>query len=137
MADVKLLREGLAANLTTLPDIQVSAYMLSSPTPPAAHVVTGPVAYDMAMGRGLDDLTFRVQVFVGLVSDIGAQQNLDAYLAGSGALSVKQALESDKTLGGAAFGLQVTESTGPQMFTGDSGPVLMAEWTVLVKAKGA
>jgi hypothetical protein len=59
------IREGIAANLAVLDGCQVSAYMLSNPTPPAVHVYPAEVDYDLAMGRGLDQWTFTVQAFVG------------------------------------------------------------------------
>lgn len=140
MADVAAIRQGIADNLTAAfgPDVQVSAYMLAEPTPPAIHVFPGPVEYDQAFGRGLDELTMRVQAFVALVADQGAQINLDKFLAGSGAYSVKAAIEADRTLGGACHDAHVTAHTGYQQYQpAGGGPMLMAEWTVLVRAEGA
>jgi hypothetical protein len=132
------IRRGLAANLERILGVQVSPYMLANPTPPAIQVVPGEVEYDLAMGRGLDQLILNVQAFVALGSDIGAQQQLDEFLDGTGAKSVKQAVESDKTLGGSAASARVTRSTGYRAVLRDSGgPVLMAEWEVEVLAKGA
>jgi hypothetical protein len=131
------VRAGLAANLGALSNLQTSAYMLAEPTPATAHVVVGDVAYDRAMGRGLDEQTMKVQVFVGLVSDRASQVNLDTYLAGSGSGSVKQALESDPTLGGAAQDVTVKSATGPQILLRPDGTsLLMAEWTIQVLAHG-
>jgi hypothetical protein len=137
VADIAAIRAGLANNLSALPDVQVSAYMLSDPTPPTAHIVPARIDFDQAMGRGLDRIEMNVQLFVGLISDIGAQQTLDQYRAGSGALSVKQAIESDRTLAGAVGDLHVMTASQPQLFTGGShGPLLMCEWTVEVYAHG-
>lgn len=138
MADIAAIRAALAANIGAIPDLQVSPYILANPTPPSAQVVPAAMEFDLAMHRGLDRLEFKVQVFAGVVSDIGAQKKLDLYRAGSGANSIKQAIESDKTLGGACQALQVTESTGPQLTIGEGGTVvLMEEFTVQVLATGA
>lgn len=132
------LRAGLATNLGTIADVQVSAYMLSSPTPPAAHVFPEEVTYDKAMQRGLDLYTFTVQMFVGLVSDIGAQKKLDTFLAPTGATSVKAAIEADRTLGGKCDDLRVTTATGYKVYqlAGQTGAVLGAEWSVTIMAIG-
>src|SRR4051794_6804851 len=102
MASLTEIREALAANLDTLPELQVSPYLLSNPTPPSAEVQPGVTDYDLAGSRGLDRWRFTVRVFVGMTTDIGAQKRLDRMLASSGTESVKQALESDSTLAGAA-----------------------------------
>lgn len=131
------IREGLAANLAAIDGCQVSAYMLSNPTPPTVHVYPGDIDYDLAMHRGLDKWTLTVQAFVGMVSDQGAQVKLDAFLAPSGATSVKAAVESDKTLGGLVSDLQVVSCSGYRVYARESGgPVLGAEWTVEVLASG-
>ncbi len=138
MADPALLRAGLAANLSSL-DMQVSPYVLSSPTPPCAYVQSGPVAYDMSFGRGHDEWTFIVFVLVGYVHDIGAQMQLDGMRRSHGPTSIKTLLESDRTLGGAAFSLGVPSVTPERIYDveGQAAPaVLGAEWTVVVQADG-
>lgn len=132
------LRAGLAANLDTIPSTQVSAYMLSAPTPPSIYVYPQQVDYDGTMQRGMDAWTFTVQAFVGLTSDIGAQKKLDLMLAPTGTNSVKASVEADRTLGGKASDLRVTEATGYRVYTleGARGPVLGCEWTVDVIVDG-
>jgi hypothetical protein len=53
MATLTEIREALAVNLDVLTDVQVSAYMLASPTPPSAHLYpgggAGEIEYDLAM----------------------------------------------------------------------------------------
>ncbi len=127
------IRQGLAAALTAIPGVQTSAYALANPTPPAAHVLRGDVQYDQAMNGGTHLWTMRVQAFVGLASDQGAQQLLDEFLSADGDNSVKQALEGDVTLGGIVQSLHVTNASGEQVYVRDQGgPVLGSEWTVQV-----
>jgi hypothetical protein len=130
------IREGLAANLAALGrtvGLQVSAYMLSAPTPPWIDIFPEPVKYDLAFGRGLDEWQYAVRAFVGLNSDVGAQQKLDTMLEPAGANSVKQAVESDITLGGTVSSVHVTEASGSRLYTGG---VLGCIWTVVIKAPG-
>lgn len=145
MAQPVDLRTGLANNLRGINtagglDWQVSEYVLDAPTPPCVYIAGGPVAWDKTMGRAHDDWTYTVYAMVGYVSDIGAQLVLDTMLASAGPTSIKALVETDRTLGGAAYSLRVTETTGARVYTlagpGQSAPVIGAEWTVLVMASG-
>ena len=137
MADHAEIRAGLVANLSQIPDLQVEGYVLSNPTFPTALILAGTTEYDKAMHRGLDDLIFRIRVVVAAVSDIGATVNLDEYMNGSGARSIKAAVEADKTLGGACSEALVTGHSGEQVFTfDDRPPALGTEFTVQIKATG-
>lgn len=127
------IRAGLAANLATITNTQVTAYILANPMPPAIMVAPGETQYDQAFNRGHDLWTFTVQVLVGAAADQGAQATLDAYLAPSGSGSIKTAIESDQTLGGKVLNLQVTQCSGYRLY-GDNPPVLGAEWTVQIRA---
>lgn len=131
------LRAAIATRLASLTGWQVSAYMLANPTPPAIHVVPGPVSYDRAMSRGLDEWTLLVQAMVPLIMDRASQETLDALIDGSGSASVKALIEGDRTLGGKAQDLRVTEATGYRTASFEGrGSVLTVEWTVQVFALG-
>jgi hypothetical protein len=125
------IREGIAANLATLEGIQVSAYMLASPTPPAAHVIPRSILYDRTF-RGMVEVTLTVQVFVSLGLDQGAQMALDERLLGT--TSVKAALEVDKTLGGTVNDLWCSEMESYDVVSiPDRGQMLSATWSVTVR----
>lgn len=100
------IREGLAANLENIEGLRVFPYVPDSVSPPAAFVAPVPVqflTFDTTFTRGSDDMTFIVTLIVSRAWDRTGQNNLDKYLAGSGENSVKTAIESDPTLGGAAM----------------------------------
>ena len=126
MATLAAIRAGLATNLGTWSDVQVSAYALSNPTPPCEEIVPSSVTYDLALKRGADTYHLTVRVFVGLVSDIGAQKRLDLFLAGSGSGSMKTAVELDATLGGACADVRDESSTCTRAY--GKGQNLGAEW---------
>lgn len=130
MASLAEIREGLAANLATIGGFQVSAYALGNPTPPSAEIVPARIEYDHAGSRGLDVYVVTVRVFVGLASDVGAQKQLDEFLDKDGTSSVKEAIESDPTLGGVVDDLSVKSSSGYRVFEAGGRPVLGAEWDV-------
>ena len=104
------VRAGLATALETITGLRCFDYVPDSLSPPAAVIEPLEVTFDEAMGRGLDLYQAFILVIVGRMVDRSSSERLDAYLAGSGASSVKAAIEADKTLGGACSTLQVTEA---------------------------
>lgn len=138
------LREGLAVNLSTIANTQVSAWLLGNPTPPYIEIDLGwrhdgtvGIDYDRTFQRGLDSLTFTVRALVGAASDIGAQKRLMRFIAPTGSESVKAAVESDVTLGGVADDLRVVSFIGPFTFPRDGGaPLYGGDWRVEVWADG-
>jgi hypothetical protein len=133
LPSIEAVRAALANNLSTIPDVQVSPYMLGSPTPPSIHVQTGPAEYHQAMRDGAEWWEFRVFAFVSNNNDIAAQRRIDRMFASDGVESVKAALESDDTLGGLCDDLWVTGRSGMQAYAPEGrAPVWGAEWTVRV-----
>lgn len=133
------IRAGIAAKLkAAIPNCQCNGYLMSSPTAPGFEVEPAETQYDQTMQRGIDEWTLIVRGFVGDVSDIGAQKQLDAWIASSGALSVKAALESGGTLGGTVSTLRVTQVSGYRKYgaAGSQVTYLGAEWTVVAWATG-
>lgn len=134
------LRQGLATNLAAIPEVQVSAYILSNPTPPTIWVAGISTEYDRTMGRRVtggkytDEYTALVQGFVPFTEDVGHAMLLDTFLAASGTFSVKAAIEADRTLAGAADDCWVSAATQPQLSTFLTMSLLLAEWTVTIIA---
>lgn len=105
MAGLTEIRVALAAALGTIPNLQVSPYPLSSPEPPSAHVVPDMLAYHQSFGPGgAQQWSFRVQVFLAYVEDIGSQKAADRFLDDD---LVMETLEADPTLGGVVSDLIV------------------------------
>ena len=95
--------DGLGVRLATITGLRVYDYQADNVSPPAAVVaLPQSLDYDHTMARGTDRATFPVHVLVGKVSDRASRDALAAYLAASGAKSIKAAIEADKTLAGAA-----------------------------------
>ena len=131
---VAAIRAGLRVNIkTTIPNVQVSAYILSSPTPPGIHIFPGETRFDLAMNRGLDEYDFTVQAFAAWTADQGTQSFLDELRDPAGARSLKAAIESDLTLDGASEDLRVTGiSPYRNLVTADNRSLLVSDWTVTV-----
>lgn len=136
MSSFTSIVEGLAANLASIDGVQESAYVLASPTLPAVEITPGPGVYDRTFQRGRDSLELTVRVLVALTADVGAQKRLYAFLDPDGDSSIKQAVESDPTLGGAALDLRVTGWGAPAIFERGGTAALGIEWTVEVWVEG-
>lgn len=135
MPTLSELRTGLATNLATIAGLRTSATIPDQVTPPIAVVMPNQITYDTAFARaGGDEYEFIVMVIVGRVDERTAQNRLDAYCSGSGASSVKLAIEKDKTLGGKAFDCRVTTLRNYNQVTVGDTTYLSGEFVVQVYA---
>ncbi len=108
---VRLLRAGIAANLkNNIPGLRVSDSIPDQFNPPNAIVSLNSVNYDQTFQRGMSEYNFVISVITGRVAERRAQETLDTYIS-PGTATIKAAVESDKTLGGAAFDVRVSEMT--------------------------
>lgn len=135
MADIGALIDGLSANLGTVDKLRVQAEILD--TVPIPCAIIGPpasVTYDEVMARGADVYTFTVRVLVARASERAAQRALFGYTSGTGNNSIKTAIESDRTLGGAADTVRVTSAGNLGVYAYGDVDYLGAEFTVEVIA---
>lgn len=128
------IRDGLATNLATISGLRTAADLPDNPSPPIAVVALNNVTYDQAFQKGLVLYNFTVTVIVGRVSERTAQSRLNAY-ASSGSGGIKDAIESDKTLGGAAFDVRLQEMTSLGAITLGEQQYMAAEFSVVVYAE--
>lgn len=109
---INAVRAGIKTRLQTITGLRVSDFIPDSVNPPTAVVMfPDEIEYDHAMQRGLDKIILSVVLIVGRMSDRASEVALGSFSDGSGSSSVKAAIEADKTLGGAAKALRVTEAT--------------------------
>ena len=133
ISDMGAIRKGIAANLAAVfTDWQVSAYLLSSPSAPCMYVIPDLVDYDMAMGQGLTKATYLVRALVSPSLEPTGQTQLDEITPPTGSRSLKAALESDKTLGGAVQFARVVSASQPKLVTGGSTELMGIDFTVEV-----
>ena len=134
MVDIATIREGLARNLERIRDVQISAYMLASPVPPAIHIFPATIDYDRANDRGLDVVNFTVEALVAFGLDQGGQMRLDRLLSPTGLDSVKEAIETDPTLGQMVQDLRVERLSSYRTVAlpNQNDPALEARWLVAV-----
>lgn len=127
MATLTQLRSGLATRLGTISGLRTAATIPDQVNPPVAIVSVDSISYDTSYARGMDEYALTVTVIVGRVNERTAQSNLDAYLAPTGAASIKTAIEADRTLGGVAQTCRVTDMRG-------ISPVVIGDITYLAAA---
>lgn len=108
--DLNVVMTGIGDRLRTITGLRVSDFPTDGANPPHA-IVSLPemVEYDTVAGRGADRVIIPITVLVGKVSDRTARTNLAGYVSGTGATSIKSAVDGD--LGGTAHTARVTEAT--------------------------
>ncbi len=134
MASVTDLRTAIATNLATISGLRTSPEMPDNPNPPIALIRPVSIDYNQSMAKGLTRYSFAVIVVVGRAEERTAQRSLDGYCSSTGASSIKNAVESDKTLGGKAYDCRVTEMRNYTPIQLNEGTYLAAEFAVDVFA---
>ena len=129
------IREGIATNLATISGLRTAAEIPDNPSPPIAIVQFQTVDYDGAFQQGMATYSFIVSVLVGRAAERTSQRKLDAY-ASTGAGGIKDAIESDRTLGGHAFDVRVEAMTNISAVSlGGDVSYLSADFVVTVFAQ--
>ena len=111
MATLTGIRQGIGTALESITSLTVKDYVPDSIEPPTAVVgVVENIVYDSTMARGSDTYTIPIFLYVSRVDAQDSQETLDAYLAPTGSSSIKQAVDSDTSLGGACDSVRVVEA---------------------------
>lgn len=131
---ITAIRDGLATNMRLVPGLRAAPELIDNPNPPVAVVALSQVEYDRAYQRGLVEYQFIITVIVARSAEREAQRRLDAYSYDSGEQSIKAAIESDKTLGGAAYDCRVERMTNISSIQLGDATYLVAEFFVTVLA---
>ena len=135
MPTITQIRDGLATNLATISGLRTSAEIPDNPSPPIAIVQLNRVAYDGAFQGGMTTYDLTVSVVVGRVAEREAGKRLDAFASTSGLQSIKEAIESDRTLSGLVFDLRVIEMQNIGAVLLGEASYLAADFAVTVYAE--
>lgn len=131
---VTAIRTGIATNMSSIPGLRVYAEIPDNPAMPCAVVTLQSVTYDRSFQRGLTEYELLVTVIFGRIATLQAQRALDSIIS-TGATSLKAAVESDKTLGGAAFDTHLSAMTNVASVTIGDMTYLSADFAVTVFAQ--
>lgn len=128
------IRAGLGDNLETISGIRVYEEVPDNPAMPCAVIQIQSVNYDQSFQRGLTEYNFVVRLVVTRVTERRAQRKLDQFID-DGARSVKTAIQSDLTLGGAAFDCRVIGMDNADTVTIGGTDYMAADFAVVVYAE--
>ncbi|MFI7677872.1 hypothetical protein [Actinophytocola sp. NPDC049390] len=135
--DVQAVAEEIAGKADAIDGLRAFGYPIDHPPLPCAVVVLpDEVTYDQTYGRGSDRMTVPLFVFVPRSPDRVAADALAAYLSGSGAKSIKAAVDStDSNTYTSCDEVTVTRAvTGS--YTYNNKDVYGAEFTVDIAGRG-
>ena len=131
---VSQIKTGLAANLATVSGLRAYAYQPDNVNTPFAWPLLDSIQYNGAMGGGLITHRFTISVVVGRSAERTAQTLLDGYLSYKGATSIRQAIESDRTLGGVVQDLIVESANNISTLEANDTTYLAIDFVVTVYA---
>jgi hypothetical protein len=131
---VSQIKAGLAANLATVSGLRAYSYQPDNVNTPFAWPLLESIQYNGAMGGGLITHQFTVSVVVGRSAERTAQTLLDGYLSYKGATSIRQAIESDRTLGGVVQDLIVESADNISTLEANDATYLAIDFVVTVYA---
>jgi hypothetical protein len=134
MSTINDLHVGLAHQLKTIRRLRVSDHIPEQVNPPHAVVILNGIEYHRQMAQGLNEYEFHIIVAVGRMGERTAQKALDAYLSPSGPQSIREAIEADPTLGGAAADATVVRANDIQQLSVGDAAYLTVQFTVTVRA---
>lgn len=115
MSSPALVRAGLAATLAPL-GVPI-ALAPDQMTPPCVMIGMPSIQYNMAFAQGLDVAEWPVYVVAPRIHDQAAVDQLDAWVASTGAASVRALIQASQTLGGSAQANVVHEAKAQTMST--------------------
>lgn len=97
------IREGLANNLRSLPDVEVYEREGAMVNVPCAVIITPSIDYHQSFSSaGLVRYEFRIMLLVQSADSDQSGMDLDTYADPASPRSARAAIESDRTLGGIA-----------------------------------
>lgn len=143
--DIHAVRVAIANQITAQIPAPLTAipYVPDMATEPMVWLKPAEIKYDQAYGpHGFEIINFEVVIVVSRSDDQASQYNLDQYIHGTGALSVKRAIESGREqYGGTAYlgifdDVQVDTCDSYQYYILGDQRFLGASWKIRVIGKG-
>lgn len=137
MGTLAEIRTGLKNRLATITDLNTYDKAPGTVTVPAAFPIPGTIEFDETMSSNDTLNTFRIRLLVQEGTVVYAQEDLDPYLAATGSLSVRAAINGDDTLGGVAYWTRVSRVARYGTIEHNNMPYLGAEFDVEVNSDGS
>lgn len=99
MSTISEIRDALKTRLQTISGLNVYDTVPGAVNPPAAVIRRRRGPTPATLGATNHDYEFAITIVTSLADDRAAQDKLDEFLSGSGALSVMDAIDADADLG--------------------------------------
>ena len=101
MASLPAIKDAIKAVLdAALDGVNLYDFVPDNPTFPAICPLLNLIDFDVAFGRGIDTFEFELLVLTSRGSDRAGQDKMDQLVDGKGALSIRQVIFQNQTLGG-------------------------------------
>lgn len=128
--DIAEVRHRIAVNAAGVAGLNTHAFLPDSVTVPCFYAGEADITYDRTFGN-VDEALVTCRILASRADDESGQSFLDSFL-GRGARSLKTAIESDRTLGGACLDLHVRKVQGYRRYVVGTDDYYGAEITVYV-----
>ena len=128
------IQEALGLQLGIIPGLRVADHLPEQVNPPMAVIQMQSVTYHRAMAGGLSEWEFTVSLVAGRMGDRVAQRQLDGWMSYEGDQSVREAIESDRTLSGNCSTLKVGDMIAVRPLSLGDASYLTCEFNVTVHA---
>lgn len=136
--NIQDIMDEIGQKLAAIPKLRVYQYNVDKLPPPGAIVgLPETIDFDATYGRGSDSLTIPVWVMVARASAQAAGAQLAAYLDGTGARSVKAAVDSSSTNTYSSCDTVTVQRAVPDGYISGGVELLGAEFTVHVAGSGS
>lgn len=129
--DIVAVRRALAEAAKAVPGLNATRYAPDAVELPAFYPGESEIDFDLTFGAGVDEGVITCYVFTAIGEDEAGQDLLDQLL-GRGPLSVKAALEADRTLGGTVADLRVRRFQAYRRYGSDTRSLYGAQIPVYV-----
>lgn len=128
------IKRGLAEALANVPGLRVAEQIPEQINPPVAVISRSSVDYTQAMSGGLTEWTMEIELIAGRMAEQASQRTIDGWLSWDGAMSVRKAIEADRTLGGNAQSCIVTRADALHSISVGDADYLGVTMTVTIYA---
>lgn len=141
--DVGAIREAVPAAVgAAIPSLNCLGYLPDAIPEPCFYSGEVEIDFDRAFGRGLDEIELTCRLLVARSDDLSGQARLDSYMAGSGPLSVKAAIDAargapgEAALGGLCDDLHLRRVQGHRLYQVGNVMYYGAEFIIRIIGKG-
>ena len=130
MPTIAQVRQALSDAVDSIDGIRCAPYVPDNINPPMAVVWDTGVDYDLTLGRGADEWSYKVVLYVSRTAEVAAQKLLDTLREPTGATSLKTVVEANAGLAALVDYAAVRSVSPVEVVTVGQLEYLGVEWTI-------